>query len=97
MLFIVSNIANVIMLPLKTINQFHRYIQKSWYGQYFVIPIFSFFLFLFFSYKAMKFDDILVHLGQFGYYQKRLYLLLCLPAVSTGCYMMMLVFVMHAP
>ena len=56
-----------------------------------------FFLFLFFSYKTMKFDDILVHLGQFGYYQKRLYLLLCLPAVSTGCYMMMLFFVMHAP
>ncbi|XP_052089051.1 organic cation transporter protein-like [Mytilus californianus] len=45
----------------------------------------------------MKFDDILKHIGEFGYYQKRLYLLLCLPAISTGCYMMMLVFVMHAP
>ncbi|XP_071134009.1 organic cation transporter protein-like [Mytilus edulis] len=45
----------------------------------------------------MKFDDILKHIGEFGYYQKRLYLLLCLPSISTGCYMMMLVFVMHAP
>lgn len=45
----------------------------------------------------MKFDDILVNIGQFGLYQKRLYLLLCLPAISAGCYMMMLVFVMHAP
>ncbi|XP_063404776.1 organic cation transporter protein-like [Mytilus trossulus] len=45
----------------------------------------------------MKFDDILKHIGEFGYYQKRLYLLLCLPAISTGCFMMMLIFVMHAP
>lgn len=45
----------------------------------------------------MKFDDILTHLGQFGYYQRRLYLLLCIPAISTGCYMMMLVFIMAPP
>lgn len=42
----------------------------------------------------MKFDDILMKLGEFGFYQKRLYVLLCLPAISVGCFMMNLVFVM---
>ncbi|XP_069140758.1 organic cation transporter protein-like [Argopecten irradians] len=45
----------------------------------------------------MKFDDILVHIGEFGFYQKRLYLLLCMPAISVGCYMMMLVIIMATP
>ncbi|KAJ8314449.1 hypothetical protein KUTeg_006599 [Tegillarca granosa] len=45
----------------------------------------------------MHFEDILRSLGEFGFYQKRLYLLLCIPAISTGCYMMMLVFVMEPP
>ncbi|KAJ8314567.1 hypothetical protein KUTeg_006717, partial [Tegillarca granosa] len=45
----------------------------------------------------MKFDDILIHLGEFGYYQIRLYLLLCIPAITTGCYMMGLVFYMAPP
>ncbi|XP_033739920.1 organic cation transporter protein-like [Pecten maximus] len=45
----------------------------------------------------MKFDDILIHIGEFGFYQKRLYLLLCMPAISVGCYMMMLVIIMATP
>ncbi|XP_069101118.1 organic cation transporter protein-like [Argopecten irradians] len=45
----------------------------------------------------MKFDDILVRLGEFGWYQKRLYLLLCIPSISTGCYMMMLIVAMQSP
>ncbi|XP_061177652.1 organic cation transporter protein-like [Saccostrea echinata] len=45
----------------------------------------------------MKFDDILYHLGEFGRYQKRLYLLLCLPAISVACFMMGLVLIMESP
>lgn len=45
----------------------------------------------------MKFDDILVRVGEFGFYQKRLYLILCIPAINVGCYMMMLVYTMHTP
>ncbi|XP_048771493.2 organic cation transporter protein-like [Ostrea edulis] len=45
----------------------------------------------------MKFDDILYSLGEFGRYQKRLYLLLCLPAISVGCFMMGLVLTMETP
>ncbi|KAK3098840.1 hypothetical protein FSP39_023568 [Pinctada imbricata] len=45
----------------------------------------------------MKFDDILVKLGEFGFYQKRLYLLLCLPAISVGSFMMSLVLTMETP
>ncbi|XP_078335241.1 organic cation transporter protein-like [Crassostrea virginica] len=45
----------------------------------------------------MKFDDILVRIGEFGFYQRRLYLILCIPAISTGCYMMMLVYTMYTP
>ncbi|XP_062566025.1 organic cation transporter protein-like [Saccostrea cucullata] len=45
----------------------------------------------------MKFDDILVRIGEFGFYQKRLYLILCIPAINVGCYMMMLVYTMHIP
>lgn len=46
---------------------------------------------------TMKFDDILVKVGEFGFYQKRLYLILCIPAINVGCYMMMLVYTMHTP
>lgn len=46
---------------------------------------------------TMKFDDILVRVGEFGFYQKRLYLILCIPAINVGCYMMMLVYTMHTP
>lgn len=45
----------------------------------------------------MKFDDILYHLGEFGRYQKRLYILLCLPAISVGGFMMGLVLTMETP
>ncbi|KAJ8315587.1 hypothetical protein KUTeg_007737, partial [Tegillarca granosa] len=45
----------------------------------------------------MKFDDILSKLGEFGAYQKRLYLLLCIPAISVGSFMMMLIVVMETP
>lgn len=45
----------------------------------------------------MKFDDILFHLGEFGRYQKRLYILLCLPAISVGGFMMGLVLTMETP
>lgn len=45
----------------------------------------------------MKFDDILYHLGEFGRYQKRLYILLCLPAISVGSFMMGLVLIMETP
>ncbi|KAK3097630.1 hypothetical protein FSP39_011541 [Pinctada imbricata] len=45
----------------------------------------------------MKFDEVLIQLGEFGFYQKRLYLILCIPAISVGCYMMILVYIMHAP
>ena len=49
------------------------------------------------AWGAMKFDDILFHLGEFGRYQKRLYVLLCLPAISVGSFMMGLVLIMETP
>ncbi|XP_033740119.1 organic cation transporter protein-like [Pecten maximus] len=45
----------------------------------------------------MKFDDALLKLGEFGFYQKRLWILLQIPAMSVGCFMMMLVFQMFKP
>jgi len=45
----------------------------------------------------MRFDDILSKLGEFGAYQKRLYFLLCIPAISVGSFMMMLVIIMASP
>ncbi|KAK3086309.1 hypothetical protein FSP39_016703 [Pinctada imbricata] len=45
----------------------------------------------------MKFDDILVKLGEFGYYQKRLYLLICIAGISSGCFMMLPVFLNATP
>lgn len=45
----------------------------------------------------MKFDDILRELGEFGFYQKRLYLLLCIPAISVGCYMMGNIVLLYTP
>lgn len=45
----------------------------------------------------MKFDDILHELGEFGFYQKRLYLLLCIPAISVGCYMMGNIILLYTP
>lgn len=45
----------------------------------------------------MKLDEILLELGEFGRYQKRLYSLLCLPAMSVGCFMVMVVIVLYTP
>lgn len=33
---------------------------------------------------GMAYDDVLLHLGEFGRYQRRIYLLLCLPAISCA-------------
>ncbi|XP_046325540.2 organic cation transporter protein-like isoform X2 [Haliotis rufescens] len=45
----------------------------------------------------MKFEDIVKLLGDFGPYQKRLYFLLCIPVISTGVQIMMLVFTLGVP
>nr|CAD7456249.1 unnamed protein product [Timema tahoe] len=34
--------------------------------------------------KEMGYDDVLLHLGEFGRYQKRIYFLLCLPTISCA-------------
>ncbi|XP_064595129.1 organic cation transporter protein-like [Liolophura sinensis] len=45
----------------------------------------------------MKFDDLLVHLGEFGPYQKWLYFLLCIPAIGTGFHAVIAVFILGIP
>ncbi|XP_050391448.1 organic cation transporter protein [Patella vulgata] len=45
----------------------------------------------------MKFDDILEHLGDFGPYQKRLYLLVCLPSIIIACQVLLPVFILDIP
>ncbi|XP_021380019.1 organic cation transporter protein-like isoform X2 [Mizuhopecten yessoensis] len=45
----------------------------------------------------MKFDDILKTIGEFGKYQKILYLLLCLVSVSAALHMVISVFLMGTP
>jgi len=40
----------------------------------------------------MAYDDILLHLGEFGPYQRRIYLLLCLPAISCALHKLANVF-----
>ena len=40
----------------------------------------------------MAFDEVLAHLGEFGRYQKRIYLLLCLPAISCALHKLAFVF-----
>ncbi|XP_071113404.1 organic cation transporter protein-like [Haliotis cracherodii] len=45
----------------------------------------------------MKYDDILKDLGEFGTYQKRLYVLLCIPMVSLGIQIMITVFTLGVP
>ncbi|KAK3086719.1 hypothetical protein FSP39_022468 [Pinctada imbricata] len=47
--------------------------------------------------KELKFDDILVKLGEFGYFQKRLYLLLCIASISSGCFMLLPIFLNATP
>ncbi|XP_067674877.1 organic cation transporter protein-like [Haliotis asinina] len=45
----------------------------------------------------MKFDGIFEYLGDFGTYQKRIYFLLCIPAVFTALQMMVAVFTLNIP
>ncbi|XP_053398435.1 organic cation transporter protein-like [Mercenaria mercenaria] len=45
----------------------------------------------------MKFDEILVLLGEFGPYQKRIYFLVGLPAINAGIFMMINVFLLGNP
>ncbi|XP_067676535.1 organic cation transporter protein-like [Haliotis asinina] len=45
----------------------------------------------------MKFDDLLKELGEFGTYQKRLYVLLCIPTVSLGIQILVTVFTLGVP
>ena len=45
----------------------------------------------------MKYDDILVDIGEFGCYQKRVYFLMTLPALLCGAQVMSVVFTMALP
>ncbi|KAJ8300620.1 hypothetical protein KUTeg_022139 [Tegillarca granosa] len=45
----------------------------------------------------MKYEEIVKKLGDFGTYQKRLYFLLCIPAISIGSFMMMIIVVTETP
>ncbi|XP_041351234.1 organic cation transporter protein-like [Gigantopelta aegis] len=45
----------------------------------------------------MKFDSVFEYIGEFGTYQKRIYFLVCLPAISTGIQMLMAVFILNVP
>lgn len=45
----------------------------------------------------MGYDEVLSHLGDFGRYQKRIYLLVCLPAISCAFHKLASVFIMAKP
>ncbi|KAL3882128.1 hypothetical protein ACJMK2_028499 [Sinanodonta woodiana] len=45
----------------------------------------------------MQFDEVLIKIGEFGSYQKRLYFLLCLPAINCGIFMTISVFLLGVP
>ncbi|KAH9508656.1 hypothetical protein Btru_049547 [Bulinus truncatus] len=45
----------------------------------------------------MKFDEILAYIGEFGWYQKRVYFILCLPAVLCGIQVLSPVFTLSTP
>lgn len=45
----------------------------------------------------MNYDDVLVHLGKFGSYQKRNYILLCLPIVLCAFHKLSGVFLLATP
>ena len=45
----------------------------------------------------MTFDDILKEIGQFGSYQKRIYALLCVPALCLSALMVVNVFLLGIP
>lgn len=44
--------------------------------------------------NKMAYDDILLYLGEFGPYQRRIYLLLCLPAIVCALHKLGGVFLM---
>ncbi|KAH8417902.1 hypothetical protein KR222_007948, partial [Zaprionus bogoriensis] len=46
---------------------------------------------------AMGYDDVITHLGEFGRYQKRIYLLLCLPAIVCAFHKLAGVFLLARP
>lgn len=45
----------------------------------------------------MNYDDVLVHLGKFGSYQRRNYILLCLPVILCAFHKLSGVFLLGAP
>jgi MFS transporter, OCT family, solute carrier family 22 (organic cation transporter), member 4/5 len=45
----------------------------------------------------MNYDDVLVHLGKFGSYQKRTYILLCLPVILCAFHKLSGVFLLAVP
>ncbi|KAL5009580.1 hypothetical protein ScPMuIL_011885 [Solemya velum] len=45
----------------------------------------------------MKFDNVIRLLGEFGFYQKRLYFLLCLPIITCSIQTMVSVFILGVP
>lgn len=45
----------------------------------------------------MGYDDVITHLGEFGRYQKRIYLLLCLPAIVCAFHKLAGVFLLARP
>lgn len=47
--------------------------------------------------KKMAYDDVILHMGEFGRYQRRIYLLLCLPAISCAFHKMSGVFLGAKP
>lgn len=45
----------------------------------------------------MKFDDFLTNIGEFGTYQKKIYLLICIPVLSVGIQVVAAVFILAIP
>ncbi|XP_048769859.1 organic cation transporter protein-like isoform X2 [Ostrea edulis] len=45
----------------------------------------------------MRFDDALKKVGEFGFYQKRLYFIMCLVAITNALFMMGLIFHLYTP
>ena len=45
----------------------------------------------------MNFDEVLVKIGEFGRYQRKLYILFCLNDINTGCFMVASVFLLGVP
>lgn len=45
----------------------------------------------------MKFDDFLTNIGEFGSYQKKMYLLVCIPVLSVGIQVVATIFILAMP